>query len=210
MAMELNVQQSRLYWRTLMANVTGLITDAHLLLRCGSAGRARALTILAQEELARANAVYELAHATWTAGQGVITLPSKHLSSSVIHADKITATDAYGRGLEPFWGEYEDILPLKSVEEIKKTNNDKKNGFYVDSKLSQQGTFDSPLDADPDVAASGLRRAAKVAEMALIRDNTRMQDSTQPHDSTSPLQTALLPISHPELFAADDSLFDQN
>ncbi|WP_158083802.1 AbiV family abortive infection protein [Mycobacterium sp. AT1] len=63
MTLRLNAVNSRAYWRALMANAVALVEDAHTLLDKGSAARARSLLILAQEELARATALYSTAMA---------------------------------------------------------------------------------------------------------------------------------------------------
>ncbi|WP_280220663.1 AbiV family abortive infection protein [Nocardia neocaledoniensis] len=201
MGVRMKPEVSRRYWRALMANVVGLICDAQILLEHESAGRARALLILAREELARANAVYSTAHLSWTEGRGVCEFPKHHLSFSTKHPDKIAATDSYSRELGPFWGEYDDVPPLSSRAEVDQLNSDKQAGFYVDSAAGKGGQFGSPLDVEPGPVVSELQFVARLAEMALISDHTRMRDCDQPYDSTYDLQSELTPIAHPEEFA---------
>lgn len=47
--MELSTKNARELWKALMDNAASLVRDAELLLRSGSPGRARSLTVLAQE-----------------------------------------------------------------------------------------------------------------------------------------------------------------
>ncbi|WP_431813750.1 AbiV family abortive infection protein [Kocuria sp. cx-455] len=56
---ELHPSTGRTFWKALMSNASGLITDDGALLQRGSFGRARSLTVLAQEELGKALWIYE-------------------------------------------------------------------------------------------------------------------------------------------------------
>lgn len=159
------------------------------------------MLILAREELARANAVYDLAHRAWTEGRGVCEFPKRHLSFSTHHPAKIAATAEYGRELGPFWGDYDDVPPRDTPARIRQLNLNKQDGFYVASAPGRGGRFGSPLDVEPGAVVAELRTVAGLAEMALITDHTRMRDGDQPYDSTHELQQALLPIAHPEEFA---------
>jgi AbiV family abortive infection protein len=47
-------QDARSFWKTLMDKASAHVADAHMLLDAGSFGSARALTVLAQEELGKA------------------------------------------------------------------------------------------------------------------------------------------------------------
>ncbi|MBY8858038.1 AbiV family abortive infection protein [Nocardia sp. CA2R105] len=192
-----------------MTNVVGLISDAEVLLGRGSAGRARSLLILAREELARANAVYDTAQQNWSDGHGTSEFPAQHLSFSTKHPDKIEATDDYSRALGPFWGDYDNIAPLKSPAQIQQLNKDKQEGFYVDSAPGPGGRFGSPHDVDPGPVTAELQTVAQLAEMALISDHSRMKFGNQTYDSTHDLQNDLLPIAHPEEFAEFLDSIDQ-
>ena len=57
--MEMSPTMARAFWKALMDNATGLIADADTLLERESFGRARSLTVLAQEELGKALWIYE-------------------------------------------------------------------------------------------------------------------------------------------------------
>jgi hypothetical protein len=60
--------QARQFWKALMDNASALITDANLLLAAGSFGRARSLSVLAQEELGKALWIYDEFHTAWSTG----------------------------------------------------------------------------------------------------------------------------------------------
>ncbi|WP_369691029.1 AbiV family abortive infection protein [Nocardia gamkensis] len=68
------------------------MNDASTLLDNNSVGRARSLLVLAQEELARANAVYDASVAAWESGRTVeLSSPPgtpKHLAVSNNHRDR--------------------------------------------------------------------------------------------------------------------------
>ncbi|MFG1648125.1 hypothetical protein ACGFMK_48210 [Amycolatopsis sp. NPDC049252] len=80
----------------------------------------------------------------------------------------------------------------------KRANADKMAGFYVD--LDKAGdTVHSPGDIEPGPIAEDLRTAARVVEMLLITDHSRMKfDAVTPYDSTHAQQYSLLPITHPK------------
>lgn len=182
-----------------MENTVALVCDAELLFQNGSHGRARSLLVLAQEELARASALYDTAEHTWTTGEGSVELSPTHLSVSKMHRAKIEAGDQYGSRLGPFWGDYDNIPEPRDAGDIDKL---KQVGFYVDRSPGVGGRFGSPLDVDPGPVAQMLLSTAQIAEMALITDHSRMKyHSDLPYDSTMDLQNALLPISHPQEYA---------
>jgi AbiV family abortive infection protein len=56
---EMSPGEAREFWKALMDNASALIKDAHVLLSVGSFGRARSLTVLAQEELGKALWIYD-------------------------------------------------------------------------------------------------------------------------------------------------------
>ncbi|MEN4463808.1 AbiV family abortive infection protein [Mycolicibacterium senegalense] len=209
MTLRLSAEKSRAYWRTLMANSVALLEDAKLLLNNGSAGRARSLIILAQEELARANALHASSVAAWEAGGGSVDLPPQidptsqkskpHLTTSKNHLDKIEHTERYGIYLSAFWGHYTEVEEQRDAVEV---NEAKQAGFYVAAAPGQGSVFASPLDVDPDPVADDLERVAGVVEMALIRDHTRMQAlGPGDHDWTHDLQIPLLRLAHPDDWA---------
>ena len=60
--------KAREFWKALMDNASCLVADARLLLEADSFGRARSLTILAQEELGKALWIYDEFEAVWSCG----------------------------------------------------------------------------------------------------------------------------------------------
>ncbi len=211
--LKLNSASSRAYWRELMANAVALVSDAHLLLSNGSAGRARSLLILAQEELARATALYSTAMAAWEGRKATVELATRpdpadqtgartkpHLTSSKNHQDKIAHSDHYGRYLGPFWGDYAMPIPGRDPVQV---DREKQAGFYVAAAPGPGGKFASPRDIDGTPLAAELERVAGVVEMALIRDHTRRQElgTEADADSVQDLHLAVLPYAHPELWA---------
>ncbi|WP_052462654.1 hypothetical protein [Nigerium massiliense] len=79
-------------------------------------------------------------------------------------------------------------------------------GFYVDR--DGQGRVSAPADVVAGSIATDLQTAAQVIEMLLIKDHTRMKhDESTPYDSTHEQQHRLLPISHPEDWAAAPEWF---
>ncbi|WP_166548255.1 MULTISPECIES: AbiV family abortive infection protein [unclassified Mycobacteroides] len=208
MTMRLSATASRRYWRALMANAVSLVDDAAVLLGHGSAGRARALLILAEEELARAQALYNSSVSAWEGHASEVEVPPRsHLAQSRDHREKISAADAYGQGLGPFWGDYSAWaegsggIPGRDPAIVNQTKQD---GFYVASTADSQGQFGSPLDAPAEPVATELERVAGVVEMAVIEDHTRKQalGTAQDADSVQDLHAIVLEHAHPE-FCAD-------
>ena len=203
---------ARAYWRALLDNATSLVADAHLLFDNRSFGRARALTVLAEEELAKALSVYELFNDAWSVG-GVDAREWQTLGARD-HLAKYRAAFEFGRELESFWGEYPalDDHPdddnweqwaadrrALADDAARRANESKKRGFYVDLVGSEVLTPDA---MDPEGVGVDLNRAAQVIEMMLIGDHTRMQDGPpERYDSTHDLQWRVMPTSHPEEFA---------
>ncbi|MDX1883041.1 AbiV family abortive infection protein [Mycolicibacterium sp. 120270] len=204
--LRLSVANSRAYWRALMRNAVSLLEDAKLLLDNDSSGRAQSLIILAQEELARANALYKSAVEVWEQGVGFVELPPQidpttdkskpHLTVSKNHLDKIEHSERYGIYLSAFWGHYTEVGEQRDANDV---NEAKQAGFYVAATPGEGGVFASPLDIPADVVADELEQVAGVVEMALIQDHTRMQ-ALEPgdHDWTHDLQTPLLRLAHPD------------
>lgn len=217
MTLTLTAANARGYWRALMANAVALVEDTHLLLANGSAGRARSLLILAQEELARATALYATSVRAWEGNAASVALPPQldpadangtrtkpHLTVSKNHQDKIAHTDQYGQYLGPFWGDYSalpDAIPGRDPRDV---DRDKQAGFYVAAAPGPGGVFPSPLDIDAEPLVAELERVAGVIEMALIRDHTRKQrlGTAADTDSVQDLHAQVLPYAHPELWAA--------
>lgn len=153
--MDMHPNTARTFWKSLVGNASGLIADPHALLERGSFGRARSLTVLAQEG--------------W----------------DLFFAKKRSDTEKAG----------------------KQANKEKMAGFYVDLDSSGEAVI-SPADVSAGTIADGLQTAAPVVEMLLIKDHSRMKlEATTPYDGTHEQQHRLLPISHPEGWAAASQEF---
>lgn len=210
---ELKPTHARDMWKALTNNATGLIRDAHTLLEAGSFGRARSLTVLAQEELGKALWLYDQFEFVWNTGdetpQDVPRLDQHGRS----HVAKYMSAVEFGDGLDEFWGDYskwEDIghteaewaehferRRREAEAAAQEANAAKQRGFYVDLD-EMSGEVRTPSDVDAGSLVDDLRTAAQVIEMLLISDHTRMKhDAVTPYDSTHIQQRWLLPIAHP-------------
>lgn len=214
--------EARLYWKALMDNASSLIADAHLLLGAESYGRARSLTVLAQEELGKALWIYDAFSSAWSDGdeepQKVQAL-AKHGRS---HTKKYLEAFVFGDELASFWGDYEVMLSFRhegeSLEDMwarrdaeaesaaEDANLAKQHGFYVDR--GEDGEVLSPADTLAGTIEDDLQTAAQVVEMLLIKDHSRMKlFASTPYDSTHAQQFRLLPIAHPSDWAAASEEF---
>ena len=222
---ELHPTSARELWKALMDNATALVDDAHTLLANGSHGRARSLTVLAQEELGKAIWLYEEFQTAWNDGDPTSREVEKLEKHGRSHIQKYLTAGMYGHRLAAFWGDYgghEDIgdtpeewdahfeklkagaaaAAVEAEEAARSANIAKQHGFYVDIN-GDTGVILSPSAVEAGTIAEDLRRAAQVVEMQLISDHSRMKyDASTPYDSTHDQQSRLLPISHPEVWAA--------
>lgn len=220
--------EARAFWKALMDNASGLVWDAHHLLEADSNGRAQSLIVLAQEELGKALWIYEeFAHA-WNHGDETERTVERLREHGRSHIQKYLEAATFGGELKSFWGDYsanassaddatlEDTIRRLEAEAAERkseaetaahaANIAKQNGFYVDR--DQDGNVFSPMSIAPGSIEADLRLAAQVIEMLLIRDHTRMKhEADTPYDSTHPQQFRLLPISHPEDWAAASEEF---
>lgn len=217
--MEMHPNTARTFWRSLVDNASGLIADAHALLERGSVGRARSLTVLAQEELGKALWIYDTFERSWSTGADDVREVSRISSDGRRHAVKYMEAFVFGQELASFWGDFESFeLPEDESQEGwdaffakkrsdaekagKRANEEKMAGFYVDLDSSGEAVL-SPADVSAGTIADDLQTAAQVVEMLLIKDHSRMKlETTTPYDSTHEQQHRLLPISHPEDWAA--------
>ncbi|MFE5339306.1 AbiV family abortive infection protein [Isoptericola sp. NPDC056578] len=215
---------ARAFWKALMDNASGLIADADALLERGSFGRARSLTVLAQEELGKALWIYETFEHSWSTGADEAREVARLTSDGRRHAVKYMEAFVFSQELAMFWGDYGSIeLPEDESREGwqayhakkrseaeaagKRANEEKMAGFYVDLDSSGEAVV-SPADISAGSIADDLQIGAQVVEMLLIKDHTRMKhDATTPYDSTHEQQFRLLPISHPEDWAAASQEF---
>lgn len=213
--MEMHPNTARRFWKALMDNASGLIADAHALLERGSYGRARSLTVLAQEELGKALWIYETFEQAWSTGASEAREVTRLTSDGRRHAVKYMEAFVFGQDLAAFWGDYEAYdYPVDGTQEDwdtffakqrsdaeaagQRANEEKMAGFYVDLDGSGDAVL-SPADISAGTIDADLQTAAQVVEMLLIKDHSRMKLEAQtPYDSTHEQQHRLLPISHPE------------
>lgn len=220
---ELKPVRARDMWKALMDNATALIRDAHTLLEAGSFGRARSLTVLAQEELGKALWLYDEFRFAWNTGDETprdVPQLEKHGRS---HVAKYMSAVEFGAELAEFWGDYskrEDIghteaewaqhfeqRRSEAKTAAREANTAKQHGFYVDLD-GASGEVLTPSDVEAGSIVEDLRTAAQVIEMLLISDHTRLKhDAATPYDSTHVQQRRLLPISHPDDWASAPDWF---
>lgn len=215
---------ARTFWKALMDNASSLIVDAVALLEHGSHGRARSLTVLAQEELGKALWIYETFEQSWSSGSEEVREVPKLSTDGRRHAVKYMEAFVFGQELAAFWGEYrsyeypEDdsqggwnafFAKRRSDAEAagQRANEEKMAGFYVDLDADGE-TVLSPSDIETGTISEDLQIAAQVVEMLLIKDHTRMQGLPgKPFDDTYEQQHRLLRIAHPEDWEAASEEF---
>lgn len=186
---EIHTNTARAFWKALMDNASGLIADAHALLERGSFGRARSLTVLAQEELGKALWIYETFERAWSTGSEDACEVPRLTSDGRRHAVKYMEAFLFGQDLAAFWGDYEsyDLPDDKSQEGWethfakkrseaetagKRANEEKMAGFYVDIEDQE---VRAPADISAGTIDTDLQTAAQVVEMLLIKDHSRMK-----------------------------------
>ncbi|MFZ3492235.1 AbiV family abortive infection protein [Streptomyces sp. 5.8] len=214
---EMSPGQAREFWKALLDNASALIADAHTLLVAGSYGRARSLTVLAQEELGKALWIYDVFQDAWSQGDEAPRRVDALATHGRDHAKKYLQAVVFGDELAEFWGDYSRVRATSSeaasweeahqqrqaeaATAAREANLAKQRGFYVDRDDDQ--TVLSPTAIEPGTTAEDLQTAAQVIEMLLIQDHSRMKfDAVTPYDSTSQQQIRLLPVSHPEDWSA--------
>lgn len=214
---EMSPEQAREFWKALVDNASALIADAHTLLAAGSYGRARSLTVLAQEELGKALWIYDVFHNAWSQGDETPRRVDALATHGRSHTQKYLQAVVFGDELAEFWGDYRRVRATGSeavswdeaheqrqaeaTTAASEANLAKQRGFYVDR--DDDGKVSSPTAIEPGTTADDLQTAAQVIEMLLIQDHSRMKfDAVTPYDSTHPQQIRLLPVSHPEDWAA--------
>ncbi|MEU8949690.1 AbiV family abortive infection protein [Streptomyces sp. NPDC048489] len=213
---EMSPMQAREFWKALVDNASSLITDANRLLSAGSYGRARSLTVLAQEELGKALWIYDVFQTAWSQGDDSPQVVSALAQYGRSHTKKYLEAVVFGDELAEFWGDYSALPDMGSGYEAwekahkerqaeaevaaAEANLAKQQGFYVDRDAN--GAVTSPTAFSAGTTADDLQTAARVIEMLLIKDHTRMKSAATPYDSTHAQQFRLLPVSHPEDWAA--------
>jgi AbiV family abortive infection protein len=211
---------AREFWKALMDNASALIADANVLLGVDSFGRARSLTVLAQEELGKALWIYDEFAAAWSTGDDTAREVSRLEVHGRSHVQKYLEAFVFGDDLAFFWGDSSRLRPPggESREEdhsrrqreaegaARRANLDKQAGFYVDR--GEGGAISSPTATGRGDIDRELQTAAQVVEMLLIQDHSRMKMYARtPYDSTHEQQFRLLPISHPDDWAAASEEF---
>ncbi|MFJ8846381.1 AbiV family abortive infection protein [Streptomyces cyaneofuscatus] len=213
---EMSPGQAREFWKALMDNASSLIADAHTLLSAESYGRARSLTVLAQEELGKALWIYDTFEADWSRGGVAPRVVDSLAQHGRNHTEKYLEAMVFGGELAEFWGDY-SALPASGASyeaweqahkkrqaeaeaAAREADLAKQRGFYVDRDAN--GAVLSPTAVAAGTTADDLQTAARVIEMLLIKDHSRMKTSATPYDSTHSQQFRLLPVSHPEGWAA--------
>jgi len=205
----------RRFWKALMENAAMLVADAHVLLKTGSAGRARSLLVLAQEELGKALWLYEAFADAWNSGDLAPRTVDQLLVDGRSHTRKFLEATVFGDNLRGFWGHYgvtEEPLEGESWDSMftrrraeaesaaRSANVQKQRGFYADRDDS--GTIHSPSEVALDGISEDLQKTAQIIEMLLITDHSRMKfDAATDYDSTHEQQAKLMPMAHPELSA---------
>jgi AbiV family abortive infection protein len=217
---QLTGSEARTFWKALMDNASALIQDAHVLLNSGSYGRARSLKVLAQEELGKAIWIYDAFQGSWSRGDDHPLLVETLGKFGRSHIKKYLEAFVFSDELAAFWGDYSHLDSYNrdtSEEDWKQrqraaeaaaveANIAKQQGFYVDRDA--QGIITSPTDIETGTIAEDLQTAAQVIEMLLIKDHSRMKfDAQTPYDDTHAQQFRLLPISHPDDWAAASEIF---
>ncbi|RPE27956.1 AbiV family abortive infection protein [Kitasatospora cineracea] len=221
---EMSPGQAREFWKALMDNASSLIVDAHTLLSVGSYGRARSLTVLAQEELGKALLIYDVFQNDWSRGNQEPRVVNAFARYKRDHTRKYLEAVVFGDELAEFWGDYSATAEvgtgyeawqqahMKRQAEAEaaavEANLAKQRGFYVDRDAA--GTVLSPAAIPAGTAEEDLQTAARVIEMLLIKDHTRMKDCNVPYDSTHLQQFRLLPVSHPDDWAAAADAFGRS
>lgn len=216
----LRPSEAREFWKALMDNASALIADAHVLLYVDSFGRARSLTVLAQEELGKALWIYDEFETAWSTGDETTREVSRLAVHGRSHVQKYLEAVVFGDELAFFWGDSSRLRrpdgesreenharrQREAEDAARQANLDKQAGFYVDR--SDAGETSSPTTTQQGDIERELKTAAQVVEMLLIQDHSRMKMYARtPYDSTHEQQVRLLPISHPEDWAAASEEF---
>ena len=165
--------------------------------------------------------MYETFEQAWSTGDEEPKAVDELRRRGRDHVRKYAAAFVFGDELPMFWGDYNSLRQPEEDESWEaaherwrretddaadQANRRKQAGFYVDRDAD--GTVTSPSSIDAGTTAEDLQTAAQVVEMLLIKDHSRMKhDAQTPYDSTHEQQFRLLPISHPEHWAAASESF---
>lgn len=184
---EMQPSQARIFWKALMDNASSLIADAHVLLSAESYGRARSLTVLAQEELGKALWVYDTFEGACNRGEEIPRRVDALAQYGHSHTKKYLEAFMFGDEMAVFWGDHSSLRNYEAEGEawgdayrrrqeeaeaaVVDANLAKQRGFYVDRDSS--GTLSCPTNIAAGSTAADLQTAAQVVEMLLIRDHSR-------------------------------------
>jgi AbiV family abortive infection protein len=177
---------------------------------------------LAQEELGKALWIYAAFESDWSQGNEVSRTVRALKQHGRDHTKKYLEAFVYGDELASFWGDHETAMNRRREGESWESawtrrqqeaqtaataaNLAKQRGFYVDR--DEASALFAPTAVEVGTIADDLQTAAQVVEMLLIRDHSRMKmEAKTPYDSTDEQQFRLLPVSHPEDWAAASDEF---
>lgn len=205
LSMVLDPAEARNYWRALLDNATQLIADATLLYNADSHGRARALTVLAEEELGKATSVYDLFSHSWSAQE---TEPLElEQRSSRDHLAKYISAFEFGRELEMFWGDDYPDTPedddwerwyeeqkAEAAYAARAANLQKQRGFYVDMA---NGEMTTPRDFDVEDVAEHQQRMDSTTRCSSNQCARRSRKTLVPM-APVPIATGLTRRLHPQ------------
>lgn len=167
----LTPEAARAFWRALVDNAAGLITDAHTLYPTSPA-RAQALVVLAQEELGKSEWIFEACWEQWKSGSEVSVKVPRLRDHAKSHIEKFATADEASDIIRFYWTVPPDEKPGEIVtiseDEVREqyrrfareADADKQSGFYVDLRrdgtLSVSKEIDRPYLADEIVIAAQL------------------------------------------------------
>ncbi|MET9053429.1 AbiV family abortive infection protein [Streptomyces bacillaris] len=132
------------------------------------------------------------------------------------HAGKHLQAVIFGDDLAEFWGDCTAVPAMGSSYEeweqahkarqqeaeaaARTVNLAKQRGLYVDRY--EKDTVLSLTRISAGTTGADLQTAARVVELLLINDHVRMMLAATPYDGTYEQQFRLLPVAHPEDWAA--------
>lgn len=200
---EITPTEARFLWKALLGNATELITDAQLLLDFGRYARGHALIVIAKEEIGKAVRINaECSHA-WSQGSvNAVRLPAD-IDDAIVN---VAAYIEAAQGVGPFWGESNAFEPTPGlsreaehalrVEQARDSAAEKRVCLYV--FLDTNRSVATPGSVGEDERTEELVNIARVVEMLLIMDHTRMKhNSSEPYDTTVDRQVELLRLTNP-------------
>ncbi|MEU6646196.1 AbiV family abortive infection protein [Saccharomonospora sp. NPDC046836] len=101
---EMSPSAAREFWKALMDNASALIADAYALLAVDSYGRARSLSVLAQEELGKILWIYEAFSTSWNRGDDTPRVVDELAQHGRSHMKKYLEAAIFGDELAEYGG----------------------------------------------------------------------------------------------------------